>query len=85
MDINALPPGDSTLVDANIFIYHLGIHQVTRSDIIASHALRQAHGLFVNDSINLACAQRLTLTSVVTHDSDFNRVPNLSVWEPADI
>ena len=61
------------------------IHQVTRGDIIASHALRQAHGLFVNDSINLACAQRLTLTSVVTHDSDFNRVPSLSVWEPTDI
>ena len=61
------------------------IHQVTRGDIIASHALRQAHGLFVNDSINLACAQRLTLTSVITHDSDFNRVPSLSIWEPADI
>jgi predicted nucleic acid-binding protein len=61
------------------------IHQIMRSDIITSHALRQAHGLFVNDSINLACAQRLTLTSVVTHDSDFNRVPTLSVWEPTDI
>lgn len=61
------------------------IHQITRGDIIASHALRQAHGLFVNDSINLACAQRLTLTSVVTHDSDFSRVPSLSVWEPTDI
>jgi predicted nucleic acid-binding protein len=59
------------------------IHQVTRGDIIASHALRQAHGLFVNDSINLACAQRLT--SIITHDSDFNRVPSLSVWEPPDI
>lgn len=132
MDINALPLGASALVDANIFIYHLGdqssdctgmfqriarreveahinttiiaevlhrrmmaeavakglispgqtvkklkanpaviplltdhisevemllrlpfrIHQITRGDIIASHALRQAHGLFVNDSIN---------------------------------
>ena len=45
------------------------IHQVNRGDIIASHALRQAHGLFVNDSINLACAQRLTLTSVITLDA----------------
>ncbi len=49
------------------------IHQVTRGDIIASHALRQTHGLFVNDSINLACAHRLALTSIVTNDSDFNR------------
>jgi predicted nucleic acid-binding protein len=61
------------------------IHQITRGDIIAGHALRQAHGLFVNDSINLACAHRLTLTSIITHDSDFNRVPTLSVWEPTDI
>jgi len=61
------------------------IHQITRGDIISSHAVRQAHGLFVNDSINLACAQRLALTSVVTHDSDFSRVASLSVWEPTDI
>jgi hypothetical protein len=44
------------------------IHQVTRGDIITSHALRQAHGLFVNDSINLACARRLTVTGIITHD-----------------
>ncbi|MBI3758506.1 MAG: type II toxin-antitoxin system VapC family toxin, partial [Deltaproteobacteria bacterium] len=61
------------------------IHQITRGDIIASHALRQTHGLFVNDSINLACAHRLALTSIVTHDSDFNRVAALSMWEPTDI
>ena len=35
--------------------------EVTRADISASHSLRQAHGLFVNDSINLACAGRLGL------------------------
>jgi predicted nucleic acid-binding protein len=63
----------------------LDINGLPVGDIIASHALRQAHGLVVNDSINLACAQRLTLTSIITHDSDFNRVPSLSVWEPTDI
>src|SRR5262245_37287105 len=57
------------------------IHQITRGDIIASHALRQSYGLFVNDSINLACAHRLALTNIVTHDSDFNRVTTMSVWE----
>lgn len=61
------------------------IHQITRSDIIASHALRQAHGLFINDPINLACAHRLALTNIVTHDSDFNRIATLAMWEPTDI
>src|SRR3982750_350288 len=30
------------------------VHEVTVADIAASHPLRSAHGLFVNDSINLA-------------------------------
>ncbi|MGH8595267.1 MAG: type II toxin-antitoxin system VapC family toxin, partial [Gammaproteobacteria bacterium] len=61
------------------------IHEITRGDILAGHALRQMHGLFVNDSINLACAHRLALTNIVTHDSDFNRVATLSMWEPTDV
>lgn len=58
---------------------------VTIADIATSHALRQTHGLFVNDSINLACAHRLELVDVVTHDADFNRVAGVTTWEPTDI
>lgn len=61
------------------------IIEATVGDIQASHALRNAHGLLVNDSINLACASRMGITSIVTHDADFVRVPQLSVWEPTDI
>lgn len=61
------------------------IIEATVSDIQASHALRSTHGLLVNDSINLACALRLGITSIATHDADFTRVPQLSVWEPTDI
>lgn len=165
MDIDALPPGETALVDANIFIYHLSnssaqcsrflrrvalgevagcvttiivakvLHRrmvaealtkrlitagqplkklkanpsvvtqltdyvadvdtllllplqvltVTPADIAASHALRQAHGLFVNDSINLACALRHGMNNLVTHDADFNRAPLAAVWEPVDV
>ena len=59
--------------------------EATVSDIQASHALRNAYGLMVNDSINLACAFRLGITSIVTHDADFHRVAQFSVWEPRDI
>jgi predicted nucleic acid-binding protein len=165
VDINLLPPGAKTLVDANIFIYHLGgasedcraflrrvalgeieahvttvivaeiLHrrmvaeaiakglissgqplkklkanpsvitlladyvsevkkllrlplamtEVTAADVASSHSPRRAHGLFVNDSINLACSTRLGLTDIVTHDRDFSRAPTIQVWEPTDI
>lgn len=63
----------------------LKIVEVTAGDILRSHSLRQAHGLFVNDSINLACVDRLGLTDVVTHDTDFQRVPHITSWEPIDV
>lgn len=59
--------------------------EVTTADIAASHALRRAHGLFVNDSINLACAHRAGLADVITHDADFSRVTGVTAWEPTDI
>ena len=61
------------------------IIEIRPSDITKSHSLRQAHGLFVNDSINLACAQRLGISDIVTHDSDFKRTPAITSWEPTDI
>lgn len=165
MDINALPVGTAVMVDANIFIYHLGgasadckaflqrvalnevaahlttvilaeilhrrmlaealtkglisagqsvkklkanpqvittltdyitetekllslpvtVAEITSADIAASHVLRQTHGLFVNDSLNLACALRLGINDLVTHDSDFARVSAIRVWQPMDV
>jgi predicted nucleic acid-binding protein len=61
------------------------IVEATAADIAESHKLRRAHALFVNDSINLACAHRLSIANIVTHDHDFNRVATVSVWEPADV
>jgi len=62
----------------------LTIIEATASDIQASHSLRQSHGLFVNDSINLACAQRLGIEHIATRDSDFTGVTGLKVWMPGD-
>lgn len=56
------------------------------SDAIAkSHVIRRKHHLFVNDSINLACARRRRIVNVATHDSDFNRIASIKVWFPSDI
>ena len=63
----------------------LQVLEINQPDIFASHILRQNHGLFVNDSINLACAQRLGITDIISHDSDFQRVPKINLWSPSDI
>lgn len=67
-----------------ILLLPIKIAEITAADIESSHSLRQAHGLFVNDSINLACAERLGIKHIVTRDGDFAVVPDLSVWSPAD-
>ena len=63
----------------------LKIIEVQPADVSYSNALRRTHGLCVNDSINLACALRLGITDIATHDTDFARVPMIAVWEPTDI
>ncbi len=69
----------------DLLLLPLEVIEVTPADISASHTLRRTHGLFVNDSINLACAERLALTDIATHDADFDRAPGVTVWSPTDI
>lgn len=83
MDINLM--SDYITDVQTILKLPLTIIEVTASDIQASHSLRQSHGLFVNDSINLACAQRLGIEHIATRDGDFTAVPGLKVWMPTDI
>lgn len=69
----------------DLLLLPLEVIEATAADMSASHKLRRRHGLFVNDSINLACAERLALTDIATHDADFSRVPSMTVWSPTDI
>ena len=68
-----------------LLLLPFSIIEVTAADLAASHSLRLSYGLFVNDSINLACAQRFGITDVVTHDADFGRISSIVHWEPLDI
>jgi predicted nucleic acid-binding protein len=58
---------------------------VTPQDIERSHQIRQQFGLLVNDSINLACAERMGVTNIVTRDNDFDHVTGIAVWKPTDV
>lgn len=61
------------------------IIEVTTADIRASHTLRRTHGLFVNDSLNLACAERLGIADIVTRDADFKHLPTINLWQPTEV
>ncbi|MFM9962087.1 MAG: type II toxin-antitoxin system VapC family toxin [Planctomycetaceae bacterium] len=56
--------------------------EVSQHHLWNSHALRQTHGLLVNDSILLAVMLDQGLTDLVTQDSDFDTVPGITVWKP---
>jgi predicted nucleic acid-binding protein len=47
--------------------------------------LRQAYGLLTNDSFLLAGAVRYAINHLATNDTDFERVPWLTVYKPGDI
>ncbi len=59
--------------------------QIDVGDISLSHKLRLKHHLFVNDSINLACAKRHGIRNIVTHDSDFANISDIKMWSPTDL
>jgi predicted nucleic acid-binding protein len=69
----------------DILTFSLKVIEITLADITASHQLRQSYGLFVNDSVNIACAQRLGISNIVTRDNDFSAVSGITVWQPTDI
>jgi len=47
--------------------------------------LRQQHQLLTNDSLLAAAAFQYGIANVATNDSDFQRVPWLTVYKPGDI
>lgn len=65
--------------------FPVGLIEMTSADITRSHGLRRAHVLFVNGSIDPACADRLGVADVVAQDADFRRVTHIRAWEPQDV
>ncbi len=61
------------------------ILHIDEDDISKSHSLRTKHHLFVNDSLNLACAKRHDIRHIVTHDGDFVRASGMAIWSPTDL
>ena len=68
-----------------LLLLPIKVIEIRSTDIARSHVIRQSHGLFVNDSINVAAAERVGITDIVTHDGDIRRVQHINAWAPTDI
>ncbi len=60
----------------------VNILPLTYQDLHASKEYRDHYGLMVNDSLIVAVMKREKIQHLATNDSDFERVPNISVRVP---
>jgi hypothetical protein len=58
---------------------------LTGEIIRESSRLRSAHGLMTNDSVTAAMMAHHGMSRATTLDSDLQRVPGLSLYQPTDI
>jgi len=70
----------SRLFSINILI--LGLEE---SRVLRASPLRKVHGLMTNDSMILAAIDEFGIGCLVTHDSDFDHIPGITVYKPTDI
>lgn len=52
------------------------------NDLHASKAFRRDHGLLTNDSLIVAVMRNHKLRHLASHDSRFDRIPGLQLWNP---
>jgi predicted nucleic acid-binding protein len=69
----------------NILSLPITVGSITKTDIINSTSLRSKYGLLTNDSLNLAFMKRNKITHIITHDSDFDAISDITVLKPTDI
>lgn len=63
----------------------LKLRQVSKDVLVRSQAHRQGQALLTGDSVHLETMLRLGVSDLVTHDSDFNRIRDITIWCPSDV
>ena len=63
---------------------HLPLHVIAVTPKLWHRAIQisRESGLLMNDAIILACLRRLHLRHLASNDTDFARVPGLTLWRP---
>ncbi len=70
-----------TAVDA-VVQSKIEVLAVDGSLVSAAGKLCRQHGLLTNDALCLALMERENITGLASHDSDFDRVPGITRYEP---
>ena len=70
---------------AEIAAFNVEVFPLAEEIIRESSRLRLAHGLMTNDSVTAAMMIQHGVNRVATLDSDLQRVPGLTLYQPADI
>lgn len=67
--------------------FTIKVLSINQKMLIETKVERIAHGLMTRDSLHLGNMNRhsIPLRDIVTHDSDFAHIANLTVWEPMDV
>lgn len=79
----------SLYIYENVFedILNLGINieTVGKADLMEALVIQRRYGLLTNDSLLVAVAKRLGITSLASADKVFGKVRNLTLYTPDDI
>lgn len=68
------------LLDSNLFILDLNNSRIRHAQV-----LRESYGLLTTDATILAAAYELGIEHLATNDTDFDELPDITVYRPADI
>lgn len=63
----------------------LGVLGIETPDFSKAAELQQTHGLFTNDSLNLAAGLRTGVNLLATADPQFDSIPGITVSKPDDL
>ncbi|MCX8038909.1 MAG: PIN domain-containing protein [Candidatus Sumerlaeia bacterium] len=64
---------------------NLGIIVATETDVLKSQRIRSCFGMLATDSINAQILLEYGIPAIATSDSDFERIPGITVYAPGDI
>ncbi|MBF6571347.1 MAG: type II toxin-antitoxin system VapC family toxin [Candidatus Binataceae bacterium] len=68
-----------------IFEMNIAVLALQEARVRRAHTVRTSYGLLTTDSLLVAAAEENSIENLVTLDSDFDRIPGLTVYKPTDL